>query len=108
MRSAAEFYLDWLYENENGHLITCPSTSPENKFTVKFYEEPVQPVQPEQRAAVSAATTMDMSIIWDLFTNCIEASKILAETEFDGDVAFRERLVAAKAQLLPPYLLFTR
>ncbi|MEM7535455.1 MAG: glycoside hydrolase family 95 protein [Chloroflexota bacterium] len=104
MRSAAEFYLDWLYEGESGHLITCPSTSPENKFTVKPDEQPAQSAQPEQRAAVSAATTMDMSIIWDLFTNCIEASKILEETEFDGDVAFRERLVEAKAQLLPPQI----
>ena len=28
MKGAAEFCLDWLVEDENGYLITSPSTSP--------------------------------------------------------------------------------
>ena len=32
MRGAAEFLLDWLVEDGEGHLVTCPSTSPENAF----------------------------------------------------------------------------
>ncbi|MCX6048080.1 MAG: glycoside hydrolase family 95 protein, partial [Chloroflexi bacterium] len=86
MKSAAEFCLDWLIEDGKGHLVTAPSTSPENKFTT-----------PDgQQAAVSMASTMDMAIIWDLFTNCIEAAHILA---FDQD--FSAALTAARARLYP-------
>jgi len=87
MRGAAEFCLDWLIVDDQGHLVTSPSTSPENKFTT-----------PDgQTAAVSIASTMDMAIIWDLFTNCIEASQHLA---LDED--FRSRLEVARARLFPP------
>jgi alpha-L-fucosidase 2 len=87
MRGAAEFLLDWLIEDEQGRLVTAPSTSPENKF-----------MTPDGHlAAVSMASTMDMAIIWDLFTNCIEAARIL-----DADAAFRARLEAARGRLLLP------
>ncbi|GAB4129559.1 MAG: glycoside hydrolase family 95 protein [Roseiflexaceae bacterium] len=86
MRGAAEFCLDWLIEDDQGYLITSPSTSPENKF-----------ITPDgQEAAVSANSTMDNHLIWDLFSNCIAASEVLGE-----DTAFRERLVAARARLRP-------
>ncbi|WP_337099902.1 glycoside hydrolase family 95 protein [Paenibacillus sp. YIM B09110] len=85
MKGAAEFCLDWLYENEEGHLITAPSTSPEHKF-----------VHQEGKYGVSAATTMDLTLIWDLFTNCIEASE-----ELELDEAFRNELSAALDKLLP-------
>lgn len=39
---------------------------------------------------------MDMSLIWELFTNCIEASRIL-----DIDSDFRHELEGARDQLLP-------
>jgi alpha-L-fucosidase 2 len=65
MKEAAMFCFDWLVEKD-GYLVTAPSTSPENLFTVdgKAY-------------AVSVAATMDMSINWDLFTHQIEASEAL-------------------------------
>lgn len=86
MRSAAEFLLAWLFEDSKGHLITCPSTSPENKF-----------IAPDGKpAAVSAASTMDMAISWDLFTNCIEASQALGI-----DDEFRQKLESARKKLLP-------
>lgn len=86
LKSAAQFCLDWLIEDGQGHLITAPSTSPENKFTT-----------PEgQHAAVSAASTMDLAIIWDLFTNCSEAAAILG---IDPD--FRTEILAARDRLLP-------
>ncbi len=85
MKGAAEFCLDWLVEHD-GVLVTAPSTSPENKFTT-----------PDgQRAAVSAATTMDIALIRDLFTNCMEAAAILGvEQEFSAN------LQAALARLQP-------
>lgn len=89
MKGAALFCLDWLIDDGRGYLITSPSTSPENKFTT-----------PDgQHAAVSAASTADMAIIWDLFTNCIEAATLL-----DSDEKFRAELAAARARLLPPQI----
>lgn len=86
LKSAAQFCLDWLIEDGQGHLITAPSTSPENKFTT-----------PEgQHAAVSAASTMDLAIIWDLFTNCSEAATILGI-----DHEFQAEILAARDRLLP-------
>ncbi|MDP9352613.1 MAG: glycoside hydrolase family 95 protein, partial [Chloroflexota bacterium] len=89
MRGAAEFCLDWLVEDGEGHLVTTPSTSPENKFTT----------QGGQTAAVSMASTNDMAIIWDLFTNCIEAASILG-----ADPELRARLETALKRLSPPHV----
>lgn len=86
MRGAAQFYLDWLFEDEQGYLVTAPATSPENKFTTET----------GQHAGVSVATTADMAIIHDLFTNCIEAARLL-----DTDADFREQLERARDRLLP-------
>lgn len=86
MKAAASFFLDWLILDKDSNLITCPSTSPENDFVCES----------RQRAAVSCGSTMDMSLIWELFTNCIEASLIL-----DIDSDFRYELEGAREQLLP-------
>jgi alpha-L-fucosidase 2 len=87
MKEAAQFCLDWLVEDKQGHLVTCPSTSPENTF-----------LTPDGRtASVSMGTTMDLALIWDLFTHCSEASSILGT-----DADFRAQLDEARARLLPP------
>jgi alpha-L-fucosidase 2 len=67
MKAAAEFCLDWLVDDGAGHLVTCPSTSPENQFLTAE----------GARAAVSAASTMDLMLIWDLFSNYIDACTVL-------------------------------
>ncbi|MFN8515419.1 MAG: glycoside hydrolase family 95 protein, partial [Chloroflexia bacterium] len=70
-------------------LVTAPSTSPENAFTT-----------PErQRAAVSMASTMDLALIHNLFTNCVAAATLLGT-----DDAFRTRLEAALGRLYPPQI----
>jgi alpha-L-fucosidase 2 len=86
MKSAAEFCIDFLVEDKNGFLVTAPSMSPENKFID----------DKGQRGVVSIATTMDMSIIRDLFTNIIDASK-----ELNEDAAFRELIVSKLNKLYP-------
>lgn len=86
MKGAALFSLDWLIEDKNGYLVTAPSTSPEHKFKDKD----------GKLQAVSVATTMDMSIIWDLFTNLIEASQVL-----NIDQSFRETLIEKRKKLFP-------
>ncbi|HLK27709.1 MAG TPA: glycoside hydrolase family 95 protein [Puia sp.] len=89
MKQAALFSIDWLVEDKNGYLVTAPSTTPENKFLDSAGKE----------QGVSVATTMDMSIIHDLFTNVIEASKVL-----QGDNDFREMLLAKKNKLYPMHI----
>jgi len=86
MKGAAEFMLDWLIEDGHEHLVTAPSVSPELRFLTPGGEP----------AAVSAAATMDMAIVWDLFNNCLEAAQRLG---VDGE--FAARLAAARARLLP-------
>ena len=86
MKGSAEFLLDWLIDDGHGHLVTAPSTSPELGFLL-----------PDgNRATVSMATTMDMEIAWDLFTNCIAATQVLG-TDHD----FAAKLETARAKLFP-------
>jgi alpha-L-fucosidase 2 len=86
MKGAAEFCLDWLIDDGKGHLVTAPSVSPELGFITTN----------GQRATVSMATTMDMSIIWELFTDCLDATRAL-----DTDHEFAAKLEAARAKLYP-------
>jgi alpha-L-fucosidase 2 len=86
MKEAALFSIDWLVEDKDGYLVTAPSTSPENLFR----DANGKP------AAVSVATTMDMSIIYDLFSNLIDAAEVLG-----NDDAFRKLLIDKRAKLYP-------
>lgn len=89
MKQAALFCLDWLYDNGDGTLVTAPSTSPEHRF--------VNPEDPDgPRRSVSVASSMDLSLIWDLFTNCTEAAEKLGIDE-----GFREELASALKKLHP-------
>jgi alpha-L-fucosidase 2 len=85
MKGAADFCLDWLVEY-NGELVTAPSTSPENDYYLPN----------GGKSSVTIASTMDMEIIWDLFTNLIEASEILG---IDAD--YRKLLIEKRAKLHP-------
>ena len=85
MRGAAEFLLDWLVEDGEGFLTTCPSTSPENLFLANG-----------QRASVSAGTAMDLTLVRDLFANCVAASEALGV-----DAVFRAKMTGALARLRP-------
>lgn len=94
MKGAAEFVLQWLQkDNDTDYLVTNPSSSPENLFKYKDKNGN------EQSGEISKATTMDMAMIWDLFTNCIQASKVLGI-----DAAFRNTLEEARMMLYPPHL----
>lgn len=86
MRGSAEFFLDWLVEDGNGMLVTCPSTSPENEYSIggKPY-------------SAGIASTMDISIIRELFTYCLQAEK-----ELDAGDGLGASLEDALSRL-PPY-----
>ncbi|HVG14559.1 MAG TPA: hypothetical protein VM935_06350, partial [Chitinophagaceae bacterium] len=85
MKSAAEFCIDWLVEKD-GVLVTAPSTSPENVY-----------LHPNGfKGTVTIASAMDLQIIWDLFTNLIEAAGIL-----NVDKDFVQLLKQKRARLSP-------
>lgn len=87
MKGAAIFILDYLIEDKNGNLVTCPSTSPENNFLDAN----------GRKCCASIMSTMDIAIIRDLFTNCLEAIDIL---NIDND--FKIKLVET-LERLPKY-----
>lgn len=70
MRTACEFYLDFLIrEPQNNWLVASPSYSPENKPTVNGKRDFV----------VVAGATMDNQMISDLFYNTLQAGSMLEE-----------------------------
>jgi len=78
MKEAAEFFLDFLVEDpKTGKLVSGPSISPENSFRT-----------PDGKTSnLTMGPAMDQQIIYDLFTNCIEAAKILGiDDEFVKEV----------------------
>ncbi len=88
MRGAAEFFVDTLVEEPSHHwLVVCPSVSPEN----------VHPV-PEggEKRALSAGTTMDNEIVYELLTNTARAAEVLGT-----DADFRAKLLALRDRLPP-------
>jgi alpha-L-fucosidase 2 len=91
MKGAAQFILDYMIPAPTntpfpGKLVTAPSHSPENKFILPDGSTSVQ----------TYGVTMDLEIIYDLLTHCIEASKVL-----NTDVDFRAECEAALRNLAP-------
>jgi len=86
MKGAALFLLDFLVEGPDGRLVTNPSHSPENSFRTPG----------GGTSMFTCGATMDLVIIHDLFTNCIEASTILGI-----DAGFRQELQTALDRLAP-------
>lgn len=89
MKEAAEFCTELLITDpESGLLVTCPSTSPENKF--------INPADGSPTGA-SMGAAIDTQIIRNLFRNCIDACVILGK-----DTEFKNQL-EQKLHRLPPH-----
>jgi alpha-L-fucosidase 2 len=88
MSGAARFLLGWLVEGPDGYLVTNPASSPENTFTLsgKTFE-------------VSMATTMDMAITRDLFSNTIRTLEIL-----NAEPELKNKLQSALNRLYPYHI----
>jgi alpha-L-fucosidase 2 len=86
LKQSAQFMLDYMVINPgNGYLMTGPSTSPENAFLFDG-----------QACSVSMMPTCDNVLVRELFTACLESSKIL-----DCDEAFRDSLQQSLDKLPP-------
>ena len=79
LASAAKFFLtNMIAEPKHGWLVTAPSSSPENSFYLPGSKDAVY---------VCMGPTMDVQIIKELFTNTLEAAKILSiEDEVTKDI----------------------
>lgn len=85
VENAVRFYLAYLMPYR-GYLVTCPSTSPENQFVASD----------GTHHSVSVASTMDISILKELFENYLKMCRILKIDGLTGEV----KDVLAK---LPPF-----
>jgi alpha-L-fucosidase 2 len=83
LRDAATFYVDVLQsEPENNWLVVSPSMSPENTHS--------------SGVTMTAGTTMDNQLVFDVFSNLIEASELLGRDPLFADT------VRSKRDRLPP------
>ena len=85
IRKAAEFYNDVLTENQEGWLVFAPSTSPENTY-----------IKDGARGVIAESTAMTMSIIREVFEECIKSARILGEED-----AFTKELEEKLPRLKP-------
>lgn len=80
MKELCEFWEDHLKELPDGTLVSPDGWSPEH-------------------GPIEDGVSFDQQLIWDLFTNFIEASEILGEDE-----AYREKITGMKSKLLGPQI----
>lgn len=87
LKGATLFALDLLVPDARGYLVTSPASSPENQF-----------ISPSDgsKVAVSRGSTMDMSLIRELFANYLTAAKTL-----DVDADIQTEVKKAQSKLLP-------
>lgn len=90
MKGAAEFCLDWLVDDGNGHLVTAVGCSPEIGF--RYTDASGN----NRTAGLCMGPTMDLGIIRHLFGACIRAGEVL-----NRDAEFRAELQAKLDRLLP-------
>ena len=85
LKGAALFYADFLVEDPaNGWLVIAPGNSPENT-----------PIA-HQNSAMTAGSTMDNQIVFDVFSTLIKASEVLQK-----DAAFADSLKILRKKLPP-------
>jgi alpha-L-fucosidase 2 len=67
LKESAQFFVDFLTETDEGHLVGNPSVSPENTYILPNGES----------GTLCIGASMDSQILYELFTACAEAAKIL-------------------------------
>ncbi|NLK71213.1 MAG: glycoside hydrolase family 95 protein [Clostridiales bacterium] len=75
IKEAAEFFVDFLVEDSNGRLVTCPSVSPENSYIT---DDGV-------KASLCVGPAIDSQIIKALFNCVIKSAEILGKDKVFAD-----------------------
>ena len=99
LRGSAEFFLDYLVADpRTGHLVTCPSTSPENSpgraDNAPFFDDQGSWMSPG--TTLCAGATMDLQIVRDVFDQLIAAA-----SELGIDQELSEKCAIAREKLAP-------
>ncbi|WP_419212023.1 glycosyl hydrolase family 95 catalytic domain-containing protein [Maribacter sp. X9] len=85
LKGAAEFYSDFLVQHPNyPYMVVAPGNSPENA------------PEAHQGSSITAGSTMDNQLVFDVFNTAIKASEIL-----EKDVAFADSLKLLRKKLPP-------
>jgi len=88
LKDAAMFYADFLVEHPKYHwLVVCPDMSPENAPAA------------HDGSSLDAGVTMTNQIVFDVFSNAINAARILGK-----DVAFVDTLRGLRERLAPMHV----
>jgi alpha-L-fucosidase 2 len=87
LHDASQFFLDYLVSDGNGHLVTGPSLSPENKYVLAD----------GTTHSLTTGPTMDIEIVRELFTRTLDSGHVL-----DEDAAFLKQVEDARSKL-PPF-----
>lgn len=89
LKRTAEFFMDYMVKDpRTGYLVTGPSISPENGYVS----------EKGNHLSLSMMPTVDRAVVYDIYSACIEASKILGT-----DKAMRRRL-ERDIKMLPPLM----
>lgn len=86
LKGAVDFTMGWLVQDKDGYWVTAPSGSPENSFLDEN----------GKRGSIALGSTMDMSIIRELFSNYIAASEKL-----QLDPELRHQVIEKQKKLYP-------
>ncbi|MFC4220612.1 glycoside hydrolase family 95 protein [Flagellimonas marina] len=85
LKGAAEFYADFLVEHPNyPYLVVAPGNSPENA------------TEAHQGSSITAGSTMDNQLVFDVFNTYIQASEVL-----EKESAFIDSLKVLRSKLPP-------
>jgi alpha-L-fucosidase 2 len=85
LRGATEFCLDWLVEKD-GHLLTAPSTSPENMYVT----------DDDYRGSGFYGGSADIAMIRECLTDALESARLLNE-----DTALQAEIQRSLNRLMP-------
>jgi alpha-L-fucosidase 2 len=96
LKELVEYWESYLVEGPGGKLITPTGWSPEHG-PVKGKDGKIR-LQEGDRTPQPGAS-YDQQIVWDLFTNYIDAAN-----ELGIDTAYRDRVIALRAKLLGPQI----
>jgi alpha-L-fucosidase 2 len=84
LHEASQFFLDYLVDDGQGHLVTGPSVSPENQYKL-----------PDgSRHSLAMGPTMDIELVRELFTRTLDAGRILGE-----DASLLKQIESARSKL---------
>ncbi|MFD0715425.1 glycoside hydrolase N-terminal domain-containing protein [Paenibacillus sp. GCM10027626] len=98
MKEAAEFFFDFLVEDDRGRLVTAPSLSPENSYRL-----------PNGNIGhLCIGPSMDAQIIHALISACVEAFELLRQEDkriaSERDEAFLDQAKKVLGKLPPPQI----